>query len=80
MTRDELLFLSLLLAFAVLVTAHVAIAFGLARRKPRWKAILALAVVPLAPYWGARSGMHVRTVAWVVSALVYVTLRLAFQW
>ena len=80
MTRDEFLFLSLLLAFAVLVTAHVAIAFGLALRKPRWKAILALTLVPLAPYWGARGGMHVRTVAWIVSALVYVVLRVAFRW
>lgn len=76
MTRDELLLISLLAAFATFVTAHLALVFGLAARKPRWRAIPALAIPPLAPYWGARAGMHARVVAWVGSAVAYVVLRL----
>jgi hypothetical protein len=77
MTRDELLLLSLLAAFATFVTVHLTIVFGLARRAPRWKAIPALAIVPLAPYWGAQAGMWGRAVVWVVSAVAYTLLRFA---
>jgi len=75
MTRDEALVLSLLVAFAALATAHVALVLGLASRPPRWRAIVALPAIPMAPYWGARAGMHVRVVLWVVSATAYATLR-----
>ncbi len=75
MTHDELVVLSLILAFAVLVTAHVALVAGLAARAPRWRALVALPVAPLAPYWGARAGMHVRVVAWIASAIAYLALR-----
>jgi hypothetical protein len=75
MTHDELLVLSLLAAFSTFVTAHLALVFGLALRKPWWRALLALPFAPLAPYWGARTGMYVRTVVWVVSALAYLALR-----
>jgi hypothetical protein len=72
---DEILVLLLLAAFATFVTAHVALVYGLARRKPRWRALLALPALPLALYWGARAGMHVRVVAWVASAGAYAALR-----
>jgi hypothetical protein len=75
MTHDELLVLSLLVAFATFVTAHLALVFGLALRKPWWRALLALPFAPLAPYWGVRAGMYVRAVVWVVSALAYLALR-----
>jgi hypothetical protein len=78
-THDELFLLALLLSFAGLVTAHVALVFGLALRAPRWRAIPALALAPLAPYWGARAGMHARVVLWVTSALAYVSLRLLLR-
>jgi hypothetical protein len=59
-------------AFAIVVTAHVAIAFGLVRRTPRWRAPLAFAVVPLAPYFAWREQMRVRAVVWIAGALLYV--------
>ena len=76
MTRDELTVLLLVAAFAALVTAHVALVAGLVTRRPWWRALVALPVAPLAPYWGAREGMHKRTVAWVASLMAYAVLRL----
>ncbi len=64
-----------MLSFSVLATAHVALVIGLAIRPPRWRALVALPVAPLAPYWGARAGMPVRAVLWGVSAIAYLTLR-----
>ncbi|HEY5241627.1 MAG TPA: hypothetical protein VIJ22_09185 [Polyangiaceae bacterium] len=75
MSRDELVAGALVLAFAVLVTAHVALVVGLAGRAPRWRALVALAVPPLAPYWGW-STLRRRSVLWVASAVAYGVLRL----
>ena len=75
MTHDELQVLGLVLGFAAFATAHVALIAGLAGRKPRWRALVALPIAPLAPFWGARAGMHVRVVIWVASAAVYLALR-----
>jgi hypothetical protein len=75
MTPDERIVLALLVAFAAFVTAHVALVVGLATRPPRWRAPVALVVVPLAPYWGARAGMHARVVLWGVSGAAYILFR-----
>ena len=73
--HEERLVLALLASFAALLTAHVALVWGLAWRRPRWRALVALPLAPLAPYWGARSGMHVRVAVWGVSAVAYIVLR-----
>ncbi len=72
MTGDLALVVVLVVAFATLVTVHVALALGLARRDPRWRALVAFFVVPLAPIWGWRERMRVRGVLWLLSAAVYV--------
>lgn len=66
---------SLVGSFAILLIAHLTLAFGLVtRRSPRWHA--AMVLVPplawLAPYWGFRSGMKVRAVVWVLALIAYV--------
>ena len=38
MTRDEWLTVTLVVAFATLVTAHVTLVVGLLARQPRWRA------------------------------------------
>jgi len=76
MSSDLRLVLLLVASFGVFVTAHVALVFGLAVRHPRWRALVALPVAPLAPYWGARAGMHARVVVWGISAAAYIVLRL----
>ena len=74
MSRDELVAGALVLAFAVVVTAHVTLVVGLAGRAPRWRALVALVVPPLAPYWGW-NGLRRRSVLWVAGAVVYAVLR-----
>jgi hypothetical protein len=74
MRSGEILAALLLLAFAVLVTAHVAIVAGLARRAPRWRAAVALVVPPLAPYWGW-TRLRRWSLTWVVAVAVYAVVR-----
>lgn len=77
MTRDAVALALLVLAFATLVTVHVALSAGLAARTPRWRGAVALVLPPLAPWWGWRTRMRARTVLWIVAAAIYVAL-LAF--
>lgn len=48
----------LVVAFATLLTTHVTIAVGLARRARPGRALLALFVAPLAPWWGWKARMR----------------------
>lgn len=77
MTRDAVALALLVLAFATLVTVHVALAAGLAARAPRWRAPVALVVPPLAPWWGWHSRMRARAILWLATAAGYLAL-LAF--
>jgi hypothetical protein len=61
------------------VTAHIALAFGLAARPPRWHGLVALLVVPLAPYWGYRENMRARAVLWAGALATYAAARVAGQ-
>ncbi len=72
--RDVLIVGGLVVAFATLVTVHVAIVFGLAKQQPRWRAALAFVVPPLAPYWALRNGMMVRGGIWIGSVILYSAL------
>jgi hypothetical protein len=72
-TRDIVVLSVLLVAFAALVTAHVTIAAGLLQRRPRWHALLAFVVAPLAPYYAARAHMRVRAFAWIGALVAYAT-------
>jgi hypothetical protein len=73
---DALLFGAMVLAFALGVTAHIAIVVGLASRSPRWRALAALLVAPLAPYWAFRERMSLRGGIWIFSVLAYGVARL----
>jgi hypothetical protein len=75
--RDIVVLGSLIGAFAALVTAHVTLALGLARRAPRWRAPVAFVVAPLAPFWGWSAGMRARSSVWVAAAVVYAIARIA---
>jgi hypothetical protein len=77
-TRDLVVFIATVIAFATLVTAHVLIAIGLLGLPRRWRAPAALIVVPLAPWWAWREKMRVRGLLWTLAALAYlVSLALA---
>ncbi len=64
--------LALIGSFALLVTAHVALAAGLARKRPRWRSPVALLVPPLALYWGHGAGMRLRSALWLGSLVLYL--------
>jgi hypothetical protein len=76
MTRDEVIFGLLVLAFASFATAHVALCLALARREPRLRAVFAFVAFPLAPVWGVRDGLYRRVVWWLTCAVAYVVMRL----
>jgi hypothetical protein len=63
--------IALAVALVAFACAHVALVAGLARRRPWWRAILALAAPPLAPWWGWRAGMRARTIAWGTALTLY---------
>jgi hypothetical protein len=53
------------------VATDVALVVGLARKGPWWRALAALAVPPLAPWWGWSAGMRRRAIAWGAALGLY---------
>ena len=72
MARDVALLSFLVIAFATLLTVHVALAVGLVRHGGGRRALAAFVVAPLAPFWGWREGMRVRGILWMAAALSYL--------
>jgi hypothetical protein len=70
---DLALYAAIVVSFAALVTAHAALVFGLARRTPHWRGPVGLVLAPLAPYWGFKAGLRVRSVLWLFALAAYVT-------
>jgi hypothetical protein len=54
------------------LVAHVTLVIGLLRRDPWWHGLVALVVVPLAPYWGYEAKLRRRATLWVTSLVVYL--------
>jgi hypothetical protein len=71
MTRDIALLAFLVLAFATLLTAHLALALAMARRGHRSRALAALVIVPIAPYLGWRDGFRFCGALWMAAAISY---------
>lgn len=80
MTRDSVLLVILVLTFATLVSTHATIVIGLLRRRPRWRGLAVLLLVPLAPWWGWKERMRVRGAIWMAAATGYAAaLALSFK-
>jgi hypothetical protein len=78
--RDAWILGLLLASFGVLVTTHVSIAFRLVLQRPRYRGLLALVVVPLAPYFARENGWHVSFWSWCGAVSGYgVMLALALR-
>lgn len=69
--RDVAAMAATIVGFAVLVTAHLAIAAGLLGRAPRWRAPIALFFPLFAPYSAVRERMWARASIWIAAALLY---------
>ena len=70
--KDLILVALVVVGFAWVITMHVAIAFGLAQRLPRWRALVAFLLVLPAPYWAWQEKMRTRASLWVVGVVVYL--------
>ena len=57
--------------FLAFVASHTTIVVSLAMREPRVRGLWALVFPPLAPYFAWTSLMPRRTLAWLVSLLLY---------
>jgi hypothetical protein len=77
MSTDAMIVIGLVVTSALAVTAHLAIAAGLLRRAPRWRALAALVVAPLAPFYAIREHMLVRAGIWIVGVAGYVAAWIA---
>jgi hypothetical protein len=78
--KDTIVLVVLLIAFAALITVHVALAGRLVlRARPRWRGVLALIVPPLAPIWAFREGWRRSGIAWIAAVVVYVAARMAAE-
>lgn len=62
----------LIVGFALLATVHVALVWGLAFRKPRWRALVAFVVPPAAPVFGFMEKMRLRSILWIAAAVIYL--------
>ncbi len=70
--KDIVVLAALVLAFATLVTVHVALCARLVlRTRPRWRGLVAFAIPPLAVIWGYRAGFRRSAVLWLCSVVVY---------
>jgi hypothetical protein len=70
--KDLIVVATLVIALALFITAHVTITYGLAWRQPRWRALVAFFVAPLAPFWAWREKMRIRAGIWVAALVLYV--------
>lgn len=58
-------------SFALLITAHVALVLGLLGQEGLWRALIALVVPPMAPWWGLRRGLLGRSALWLGALCIY---------
>jgi hypothetical protein len=65
--------IALALALALLAGVHLALVVGLARTgaRGRVRAVVALLVIPLAPWWGWQAGLRRTTIAWGAALALY---------
>lgn len=78
--KDAIVLGGLLLAFAVLLTTHVAIAVRMMWRvQPRYRGLLALVVVPLAPLWAYEQRWRRMSFVWLGALGAYVLFRVVAE-
>ncbi|MGD0524372.1 MAG: hypothetical protein ABSE49_04480 [Polyangiaceae bacterium] len=58
-------------ALAVFIAAHVVLVAGLARRRTWTRALLAMVVPPLAPWWGYGAGLRAAAITWCAALALY---------
>ncbi len=59
-------------AFGLWATVHVALAWGLMRRGPRYRGPVALLFAPLGLWWAMRGELRGRGYVWLATAVIYL--------
>jgi hypothetical protein len=77
---DLLLVVLPAVCFGLLVTVHVYLAAALMREAPRWRALLAFLIPPLAPYFAWVARRRALMVTWVVALVAYAATLAAAAW
>ena len=76
--KDAIITVALVLAFATLITVHVALAARLfLRQRPRWRGLVGFVVPPLAVIWAFKAGWKGTAILWLGAVAVYVVALLA---
>jgi hypothetical protein len=70
---------ALAIALAAFVLAHLALVGALAARRAWFRALGALLVPPLAPWWGWQIGQRASSLTWLVALAAYAGLAFAAQ-
>jgi hypothetical protein len=71
--KDGILMVTLALALATFVTAHVALSWRLFfDQRPRWHGLVGLVVPPLAVVWALRAGWRWNATIWLGAVGVYL--------
>jgi hypothetical protein len=68
---------ALTVVLAAFVAAHGILIAGLARRRAWRRAVVALVVPPLAPWWGWGAGLRLPTIVWCAALALYAAGALA---
>jgi len=74
---DMVIYALLSVAFATLVTVHIVIAVRLLLHKPRYRGVIVLVVLPLAPWWAHAAKWRRLSALWLISVILYALARAA---
>jgi hypothetical protein len=77
-SRDEIVVCLLIGSLVAWGVVHVLVVSALLSSPARWKGLVALIVVPLAPYWAARAKLWVRVALWCATLVTWLAVRLFF--
>ncbi len=69
--------IALAASFGALLASHVALSFGLGRKGPWHRGLVAFVVPPLAPFWGYHGKLHARSLAWIVALSIHLLCLMA---
>ncbi len=70
-TFDIVSYCVLVLTFALWVTVHFSLSWGLVTRRPAWHGVLGFVVIPLAPLFGFKQELRGRSILWLASLAGY---------
>ena len=69
---DLALIITLVVSAGVLLSTHVSLSVGLARKGPWQRGLIAFVVPPLVPFWGYHGKLHTRSLIWIIAVTIHI--------